>query len=217
MSVRQRSYLLHGLLVAASIVIVLAACWIAAGLHMSIRRLFYVTLTASVIVLSAAYIVRVAFPMTSRRGVWLRRVCWGVIFLPLLIYMICCLWDIHIERGYPGNCVEFRVTRHSVEYVKDQSNATMHEVLYHDAPGYTRIHCELTDVYVIAIIVSPWVLIIVFERLNRRYPRWSALPWEEKGPTPGFCEKCGYNLSGNVSGICPECGEPVPEEEAVSR
>lgn len=24
----------------------------------------------------------------------------------------------------------------------------------------------------------------------------------------GFCVKCGYNLTGNVSGICPECGLP---------
>ncbi len=23
---------------------------------------------------------------------------------------------------------------------------------------------------------------------------------------PGCCEKCGYNLTGNVSGSCPECG-----------
>jgi hypothetical protein len=26
---------------------------------------------------------------------------------------------------------------------------------------------------------------------------------------PGHCHKCGYNLTGNVSGRCPECGEPV--------
>jgi len=25
--------------------------------------------------------------------------------------------------------------------------------------------------------------------------------------TPGVCEKCGYNLTGNVSGVCPECGQ----------
>jgi hypothetical protein len=24
---------------------------------------------------------------------------------------------------------------------------------------------------------------------------------------PGHCRKCGYNLTGNVSGTCPECGE----------
>jgi hypothetical protein len=26
----------------------------------------------------------------------------------------------------------------------------------------------------------------------------------------GHCVSCGYNLAGNVSGTCPECGEPVP-------
>ncbi len=26
---------------------------------------------------------------------------------------------------------------------------------------------------------------------------------------PGYCKKCGYDLTGNVSGICPECGTPV--------
>ncbi len=26
---------------------------------------------------------------------------------------------------------------------------------------------------------------------------------------PGHCQKCGYNLTGNVSGTCPECGEKV--------
>jgi hypothetical protein len=23
---------------------------------------------------------------------------------------------------------------------------------------------------------------------------------------PGHCQSCGYNLTGNTSGICPECG-----------
>ena len=25
-------------------------------------------------------------------------------------------------------------------------------------------------------------------------------------PPPGSCKKCGYDLTGNVSGRCPECG-----------
>lgn len=25
----------------------------------------------------------------------------------------------------------------------------------------------------------------------------------------GYCRKCRYNLTGNVSGICPECGTPI--------
>ena len=31
---------------------------------------------------------------------------------------------------------------------------------------------------------------------------------ERKPPAPK-CHKCGYNLRGNVSGRCPECGQPV--------
>jgi hypothetical protein len=27
----------------------------------------------------------------------------------------------------------------------------------------------------------------------------------------GKCRKCGYDLTGNVSGICPECGTPIPD------
>jgi predicted RNA-binding Zn-ribbon protein involved in translation (DUF1610 family) len=26
---------------------------------------------------------------------------------------------------------------------------------------------------------------------------------------PGFCQECGYNLTGNVSGVCPECGTKI--------
>jgi hypothetical protein len=26
---------------------------------------------------------------------------------------------------------------------------------------------------------------------------------------PGFCRKCDYDLTGNVSGRCPECGTPT--------
>jgi hypothetical protein len=25
----------------------------------------------------------------------------------------------------------------------------------------------------------------------------------------GLCQKCGYNLTGNTSGVCPECGEKI--------
>ena len=28
----------------------------------------------------------------------------------------------------------------------------------------------------------------------------------------GFCQTCGYNLAGNQSGVCPECGSPVPKQ-----
>lgn len=30
---------------------------------------------------------------------------------------------------------------------------------------------------------------------------------------PDHCAACGYNLTGNVTGVCPECGKPLPEEQ----
>ena len=29
---------------------------------------------------------------------------------------------------------------------------------------------------------------------------------------PGSCPRCHYSLTGNTSGICPECGTPVPKQ-----
>jgi len=48
-----------------------------------------------------------------------------------------------------------------------------------------------------------YIMIPISLMLMYYYPRWSESPSE---PT---CRKCGYNLTGNLSGICPECGQSV--------
>jgi len=37
----------------------------------------------------------------------------------------------------------------------------------------------------------------------------AVLWWRERTIPPGHCPTCGYNLTGNVSGRCPECGQAV--------
>jgi hypothetical protein len=32
---------------------------------------------------------------------------------------------------------------------------------------------------------------------------------------PGHCRKCGYNLTGNVSGVCPECGTKIRDGDST--
>lgn len=40
----------------------------------------------------------------------------------------------------------------------------------------------------------------------------SLLAWRRsRKPPPSFCQKCGYNLTGNVSGVCPECGTEIKQ------
>ena len=36
------------------------------------------------------------------------------------------------------------------------------------------------------------------------------IPLARRRPRDGTCKTCGYNLTGNTSGVCPECGTPVP-------
>lgn len=38
---------------------------------------------------------------------------------------------------------------------------------------------------------------------------WGGVLWWRDRRLPGRCENCGYDLTGNVSGRCPECGAPV--------
>jgi hypothetical protein len=34
--------------------------------------------------------------------------------------------------------------------------------------------------------------------------------------SPNLCRQCAYDLTGNVSGRCPECGTPIPRAEAIA-
>ena len=37
--------------------------------------------------------------------------------------------------------------------------------------------------------------------------------WRDRKPPKGHCENCGYNLRGNVSGTCPECGSATQPDK----
>jgi hypothetical protein len=58
---------------------------------------------------------------------------------------------------------------------------------------------------------SIWLL-IVFPSMIATIVAYGILTYYY-GPEPydneNHCRKCGYNLTGNVSGICPECGERI--------
>ena len=51
--------------------------------------------------------------------------------------------------------------------------------------------------------VLPILAAVAFVYFVRRY--------HERQPDIGHCRVCDYNLTGNVSGRCPECGTPVGE------
>jgi len=70
----------------------------------------------------------------------------------------------------------------------------------------------VTGIAVFIIALSPlnglrsgdsWARTMVIWRKHER-----KAPFE---PLSTVCIPCGYDLTGNVSGVCPECGTPIPE------
>lgn len=53
------------------------------------------------------------------------------------------------------------------------------------------------------LILPLWTILIA----TTVYPLYWILRYRRT--RPGQCHYCGYNLTGNISGICPECGKPV--------
>ena len=40
--------------------------------------------------------------------------------------------------------------------------------------------------------------------------------WRRRRFPSHHCQRCGYNLSGNTSGRCPECGAAIPEQQMAT-
>jgi hypothetical protein len=62
--------------------------------------------------------------------------------------------------------------------------------------------------YTTSLTVPLWLMLAIL--VGRMY-FWAT---RKLPPDPRFCPSCAYNLTGNTSGICPECGTPVPKEHA---
>lgn len=72
----------------------------------------------------------------------------------------------------------------------------------------------------VAMVAVTASLISTDETIAARFNVWSIAPaaslllccialiWPERKSDPIKCRKCGYDLTGNESGVCPECGTP---------
>ena len=76
-----------------------------------------------------------------------------------------------------------------------------------------------------------FVTYLLFEHALARIPFWLLIGLEIILPlwwmvarfkvpriaNEGLCPRCGYNLTGNVSGVCPECGAAVARKLAEAK
>ena len=57
-----------------------------------------------------------------------------------------------------------------------------------------------------ALDIPIWVLVVLFATPTLWLWR------RDRRRQPGLCVKCGYDLRGNASGVCPECGSEALRE-----
>lgn len=55
------------------------------------------------------------------------------------------------------------------------------------------------------VVVALWIPLVA------GLTPWLFRLWHRARRKPGHCRFCDYDLTGNVSGKCPECGTPIPE------
>jgi len=70
----------------------------------------------------------------------------------------------------------------------------------HSASSAAR---NITTPYFVNIRAPFWVLTLINLVVIALLWRWDRMP------PPGHCLSCSYNLTGNTSGMCPECGEEI--------
>lgn len=77
--------------------------------------------------------------------------------------------------------------------------------------GFTMHSSGLLNVSDNAIIanIPLGILCVVFGVPAIAFARWNPTRWI------GHCPRCRYDLTGNVTGTCPECGTVVPKKEAL--
>lgn len=71
-------------------------------------------------------------------------------------------------------------------------------VAHNGGPGWNGIAARLSCA---SICITVWAVTLFYWLM---YPTRRIISAKDQR-----CSKCGYNLAGNVSGRCPECGEPI--------
>lgn len=78
---------------------------------------------------------------------------------------------------------------------------------YYDESWLMFVNREEWQFRVVSIQFPAW-LPLTLASVLLAYGAWSG-PWRRRRRArSGLCVVCGYNLRGNLSGVCPECGTP---------
>ena len=128
----------------------------------------------------ACVLVLVAWPLSMRR------------------YVIVCVYRTQVSlkagvfayvrwgKGFVGEDEPFRYA-----VMQRRSNSSRWRLQFWTSGGNAN-----GEIPLYLFLLAAGIPTIILWRGDRRHP-------------PGHCQNCGYNLTRNVSGVCPECGSEV--------
>jgi hypothetical protein len=138
----------------------------------------------------------------------------------MIVLWICIPEEMHYEYGNWSGLGEVQVYgKACVSYYHNLSGSWhSHEwvwgrfgiVVYPDLIAGTQ---QLSTPYpmVLSLYLPYWLIILLFAVLPSA---WTLNRLRTRKNDLNLCGTCSYSLTGNTSGICPECGTPVPKEIA---
>ena len=72
------------------------------------------------------------------------------------------------------------------------------------------------DRYFLSLSIALVILPVLYAGIVAASILWPVRLWR-RSSLADRCRRCGYNLTGNTSGICPECGTAIEPESTTSR
>jgi hypothetical protein len=161
----------------------------------------------------------------ARLGRKCRVLKWAGLILLLLIVVA---WAVSLRWAFGWNRLDDSRRYHSSAIFQIGALYVSHlEYLGEDASGLywapDNFYPEFLSIP--RILLKPDFWFVAYPNWSLVLPLWipfvliaiptAALWWRDRRRIrPGCCRKCGYNLTGNVSGVCPECGEKVDAQVA---
>ncbi|MBN1489161.1 MAG: hypothetical protein JXA69_04520 [Phycisphaerae bacterium] len=106
----------------------------------------------------------------------------------------------------PSNLYVAWLDAHGVSYLQQEGWLWAVDNLFH-WPAYEKIlpNAQLQGPYGMTSIAVPYWILFLLVAIPT-----AVLWWRGRRCIPSdCCRQCGYNLTGNVSGVCPECGEQI--------
>lgn len=103
---------------------------------------------------------------------------------------------LHYSRNSPDSFVGFLWTPKPEQPEFSGFDMIAIPVVWREQNGYYSLSIPLWIPSLLFLAFSAWL----YHRAKRR---------------PGLreCGNCGYSLKGNASGVCPECGTPIPDKQ----